>query len=185
MKLYANDKSRGLIVKRLLEVLEIDYDYVHVSFGAEMKTAEFKRLNPMGKVPVLVDGNVIVSETAAICIYLADKFSAKALAPSISDPLRGEYLKWMFFGAGPLDFAVCLKRLGLEKSTDNKGFLGFNSVSEIQVILEQHLRNNRYILGDQFSAVDIYLGTLVEWALRDNQFIDSKILKDYLSTALR
>ena len=111
LTLYTNTQSRGVVVDWLILDLGIEVERIEVAYGTEMKSPEFLKLNPFGKVPVLVDGDVVIYELDAICAYLADKFSEKGLAPALNDPKRGLYYRWLFFGAGP--FAAAWQHAGL------------------------------------------------------------------------
>src|SRR5690606_3509149 len=103
MKLYNNSQSRGMTLFPLLKELGIEdqIEQIHIPYE-KMHQAEYLKVNPMGKVPCLVDEGIVISEVAAIFTYLADKYMEKALAPALDDPKRGAYLKWMFFCHGPL-----------------------------------------------------------------------------------
>ncbi len=180
MKLYTNAKSRGQVISQLLRLLDVEYEEVSISFGKEMKSNEFLKLNPMGKIPVLVDGETVIYETGAICIYLCDKFPLKDMAPQIGSPNRGEYLRWMFFGAGPLDFSINLKRLKLD--SENKGFLGYSSLENIIDIIVSHLKRTPYFLGQELSVVDLYIGTLLKWGSIDGAIPKNEILSSYISS---
>jgi glutathione S-transferase len=94
MKLYNNPQSRGLTLLPLLKELQIEDQIEQVEIAYEdMHQQAYTQMNPMGKVPCLVDQEIVISEMAAIFIYLADKYSDKGLAPALDDPKRGAYLK--------------------------------------------------------------------------------------------
>ena len=99
LTLYTNTQSRGVVVDWLILDLGIEVERIEVAYGTEMKSPEFLKLNPFGKVPVLVDGDVVIYELDAICAYLADKFFEKGLAPALNDPKRGLYYRWLFWSA--------------------------------------------------------------------------------------
>ena len=103
MKLYNNAQSRGMTLFPLLKELGIaeQIDQIQIAYE-DMHKADYLNINPMGKVPCLVDQGIVISETAAIFTYLADKYIEKGLAPALDDPKRGAYLKWMFFCHGSL-----------------------------------------------------------------------------------
>jgi len=107
LQLYTNNFSRGVVVDWLLIELGIECERIEVAFQTEMKTPEYLKINPFGKVPVLVDGDVVVYELDAICAYLADKFADKGLAPALNDPKRGVYYRWLFFISGPWRLIKC------------------------------------------------------------------------------
>ncbi len=103
MKLYNNPQSRGLTLLPLLKELQIEDQIEQVEVSYEyMHQAEYLQINPIGKVPCLVDQEIVISEMAAIFIYLADKYSDQGLAPALDDPKRGAYLKWILFCHGIL-----------------------------------------------------------------------------------
>lgn len=95
LKLYTNNESRGVVIDWLLVELGVECERIEVAYRTEMKSPEYLKLNPFGKVPVLVDGDVVIYELGAICAYLADKFSDKGLAPALDDPKRGLYYRWL------------------------------------------------------------------------------------------
>ena len=104
--LYTNPQSRGRIIRWMLEELNVPYNVEVLQYGPEMKSAEFLALNPMGKVPVITHGDLVITEAAAICAYLADHFADKQLAPALDSPQRGSYYRWLFFAAGPVEQAI-------------------------------------------------------------------------------
>lgn len=130
MKLYTNAHSRGNTLPPLLKELDIEnqVDIIQVDYK-DLRNAEYLTLNPMAKVPFLVDGDSVISETPAIFAYLADKFIEKGFAPALNDPKRGEYLKWLFFCHGPLTEMMDFKSLNAspELAVQKKGSLSFGS----------------------------------------------------------
>ncbi|WAK02284.1 glutathione S-transferase family protein [Methylobacter sp. YRD-M1] len=162
---YTNPQSRGRIVHWLLEEIGLPYETVWLEFGPAMKSAEYLAVNPMGKVPALKHGSALVTETAAICAYLADRFPEKNLIPPPGHPARASYFRWMFFGAGPLAQAVAAKALGWEIPEGKSGFVGFGSYSATLDALEKALTPGPYICGEQFTAADVYIGSLLGWGM--------------------
>src|ERR1700754_3117752 len=106
---YANPMSRARIVRWMLEEVGEPYRTEILDYGTTMKAPAYLAINPMGKVPALKHGDTVVTEAAAICAYLADIFPAAGLAPAPTDPARGAYYRWMFFGAGPVEAATTNK----------------------------------------------------------------------------
>lgn len=98
---YTNPMSRGRIVRWMLEEVGQPYRTEVLAFGPGMKAPDYVAINPMGKVPAIRHGEVVVTEAGAICAYLADAFPAAGLAPPAGDRLRGPYYRWLFFAAGP------------------------------------------------------------------------------------
>ena len=158
--------SRARIVRFMLEEVGADYETVVLGYGAEMKTPEYLKLNPMGKVPTIRHGEVVVTEAAAICAYLADAFPAAGLAPKPGTPARGPYYRWLFFGAGPVEQAVtdAAREIGTGDMQE-QGRLGYGSLDRVLDTLEALLEGREWLLGGRFSAVDVYLGSQIAWGL--------------------
>src|SRR5271157_4599257 len=110
--LYTNPMSRGRIARWMLEEVGQPYQTEVLDYATTMKAMPYLAINPMGKVPALRHGDAVVTETAAICAYLADAFAQAALAPPPGDRLRAPYYRWMFFSAGPFEAAASNKVLG-------------------------------------------------------------------------
>src|SRR5262249_62357546 len=118
--------------------------------------AEFRAVNPMGKVPALADGEAKVAESAAICAYVAERYPEAGLAPPPGDPARGRYLHWLFFSAG------CVEPAYAQKFTNFKlpeGQAGWGSFDRVMDVLERALQPGPWLLGGRFSAADIMIGT--------------------------
>ena len=103
---YTNPMSRGRIVRWMLEEVGAPYETVVLDYASSMKAADYMAINPMGKVPAIRHGDVVVTECAAICAYLADAFPEAGLAPAAGSPDRADYYRWLFFAAGPVEAAV-------------------------------------------------------------------------------
>ena len=139
LTLYTNTQSRGVVVDWLILDLGIEVKRIEVAYGTEMKSPEFLKLNPFGKVPVLVDGDVVIYELDAICAYLADQFSEKGLAPALNDPKRGLYYRWLFFGAGPFAAASDNEHLNVQVAPEQKMFMGYGDYQDTYQALIQGL----------------------------------------------
>lgn len=165
LTLYTNPQSRGRIAHWMLEELGLPYETVWLEYGSDMKSARYLAVNPMGKVPAIQHGDVLVTEAAAICAYLADRFPEKNLIPPPNHPARAAYFRWMFFAAGPLEAAVTAKALGWQVPEGKSAFVGFGSYGETLNTLEKALQPGPYICGDQFTAADVYVGAQLGWGL--------------------
>ncbi|WP_442768301.1 glutathione S-transferase family protein [Acinetobacter bohemicus] len=169
MKLYNNAQSRGMTLFPLLKELGIaeQIDQIQIAYE-DMHKADYLNINPMGKVPCLVDQGVVISETAAIFTYLADKYIEKGLAPALDDPKRGAYLKWMFFCHGPLTEYMDLRSLEVsnERIEQKKRGLAFGDQETLFAFLKQGMQQaNPYLLGEKISAADLYLGYWLVFAI--------------------
>lgn len=162
---YTNPMSRGRIVRWMLEEVGVPYRTVVLDYGTTMKLPEYLAINPMGKVPAITHRSVTVTETAAVCAYLADAFPQAGLAPEPGDAQRGTYYRWLFFAAGPVEAAGSAKSLGLLAPPDKKGQVGYGSFEDTVDALESAVREGPYILGDRFSAADVYVGSQIGWGL--------------------
>jgi glutathione S-transferase len=150
----------------MLEELGVEYRTVVQEYGKSMKSPEYLALNPMGKVPALEHRGIVVTEAAAICAYLADAFPQAGLAPAVDDPLRGPYLRWMFFAAGPVEAAVTANALGQLPPPEKAGFVGYGSYDQTMATLEQAAASaSPWLLGERFSAADVYVGSQVDFGL--------------------
>ena len=161
---YTNPMSRGRIARWMLEEVGRPYRTVLLDFGPAMQAPEYRRLNPMGKVPTIVHGETVVTECAAICAYLADAFPERGLAP---DPARrGAYYRWLFFAAGPLEAAVTNQALGVEVPEERRRMVGYGAYPRVIDALETAVSGGGYIAGERFSAADVYVGAQIGWGLR-------------------
>lgn len=163
---YTNPMSRGRIARWMLEEVGRPYRTVVLDFGTTMKAPEYLAVNPMGKVPAVTWRGVTVTECAAICAWLADACPEAGLAPAFDDPARGTYLRWLFFTAGPVEAAVTAKALNLLAPADKAGMAGYGSFEQVVDALESALSPGPWILGDRFSAADVYVGSQIMWGLQ-------------------
>jgi glutathione S-transferase len=160
---YTNPMSRGAIVRWMLEEVGAPYETVLLDYGTTMKAPEYLAINPMGKVPAIKHGDLVVTEGAAICAYLADAFPEAGLAPAPGSKERGPYYRWMFYGAGPVEAAIIDKALGLEVPDDKKMMVGYGSYDTVVDVLDRHFAENEWAAGGRFSAADVYLGSQIVW----------------------
>lgn len=163
--LYTNPMSRGRIARWMLEETGKPYRTEIVAYGPDMKGGAYRALNPMGKVPTLVHGGTVVTETAAICTYLADIFPDAGLIPAVGSRERGEFYRWMFFGAGPVEQSIVNNTFGFELPEGGSGRAGYGSYELVMNTLDNLLDDREFILGERFSAADVYLGSQIAFGL--------------------
>jgi glutathione S-transferase len=163
---YTNPQSRGRIVRWMLEEVGQPYRTELLGYADSMKAPAYLAVNPMGKVPAIKHGDTVVTEAGAICAYLADAFPEKGLAPPLGDRRRGPYFRWMFFAAGPLEAAVTDKTLGVTVPAERKPMVGYGNFDDAINGAEQALKAGDYILGDRFSAADVYFGSAIGFYLQ-------------------
>lgn len=163
---YTNPMSRGQIVHWMLEEAGAPYEMKILDFDKrEHKSPEYLAINPMGKVPAIVHRGVIVTEVAAICAYVADAFPGAGLAPALGDAARGMYYRWLFFGAGCVEPAVVDKAFS-RPPIERTGAVGYGTYEDTMNALESALTPGPFILGDRFSAADVYVGAQIVWGMR-------------------
>ncbi len=162
---YTHPQSRGRVVRWMLEELGRPYRTELLDYGTTMKAPAYLAINPMGKVPAIRHGDTVVTEAAAICAYLADAVPEAGLAPPPGDPLRGPYYRWLFFAAGPLEAAASNKALGLEVPEGRERMMGYGSYADVMNALEPLVGGGDYLVGDSFSAADLYLGAQLGWGM--------------------
>ena len=163
---YTHPMSRGRVARWMLEEVGEPYDTVLLDYGTSMKGADYLAINPMGKVPAIKHGDTIVTETAAICAYLADAFPKAGLAPPPGDPARGPYYRWMFFTAGPVEAAITDKALKAEVGEEQEEPWSAMAASRRRsTISNAAIKPGPYILGDRFSAADVYVGSQIGWGM--------------------
>ena len=163
---FTNPMSRGQIVRWALHEVDADYEQVLVDWAD--KPAAFIAANPMGKVPTLIHhsafGDQVVTESAAICAYLAQVQPQAGLLPRETE--LASYLRWMFFAAGPLEQAILAHTLGFEPEDERQqAVAGFGSFERTLDTLEGHLKDHTFVCGDRFTMADVYVGSHVDWGL--------------------
>jgi glutathione S-transferase len=160
---YTNPQSRGQIVRWMLEEVGASYDTVLLDYGTSMKAPDYLAINPMGKVPAIKHGDRVVTESAAICAYLADAFPEAGLAPAPGD--RAEYYRWMFFAAGPVEAAFSNKAMGWVAPPEREVMFGYGNFDRAINALETAVVGKAFIANGKFSAADIYVGSVIDFML--------------------
>jgi len=163
--LYTNPMSRGRIARWMLEETGQPYKTEILDYASTMKAPAYLSINPMGKVPALRHGDVVVTETAAICAYLADAFPQAALAPPPGDRLRGPYYRWLFFAAGPVEASISNKALGFVVPQERERMIGYGRIEHVMRALEGAVSRRNYLVGDTFTAADVYVGSAIGYGL--------------------
>lgn len=130
----------------------------------ENRLPGYLAVNPMGKVPALRHGDVVVTEAAAICAYLADSYPSPRLAPLPDDRLRGPYLRWMFFGPSCLEPAI-LDRAYPRAAEAPRGATGYGDLDAVIAVLADAVRGRATIVGDRFTAADVVIGSGLRWGM--------------------
>ena len=184
LTLYTNPHSRGTNVRWMLEECGADYDTVAVRFGADMKAPAYRAINPMGKVPALTHGDTILPETVAILTWLAERYPAKALIPAAGSDARGEYYRWLCF-ALHLEYAAVDRMRAIENSAELRTAIGYGDFDTAFAVLKARLRGREYLIGDRFSALDLYYSGLLQWLIQRAQVLPAEsVYLDYMNRHL-
>ncbi|HEY5711594.1 MAG TPA: glutathione S-transferase family protein [Allosphingosinicella sp.] len=177
---YTHPMSRGRVIRWMLEEVGAPYETVLLDYNESMKGADYLAVNPMGKVPAIRHGDQVVTETAAICAYLADAFPEAGLAPPHGHRKRAPYYRWLFFASGPVEAAVTNKALDVSFGVEKKAFVGYGSFEEAIDNLERALTPGPYICGDQFTAADLYVGSQIGFFMQFGSIDKRPSFEDYV-----
>ena len=184
LTLYTNPHSRGTNVRWMLEECGADYDTVGVRFGAEMKAPAYRAINPMGKVPALAHGDTILTETAAILTWLAERYPEKALIPEAGSDARGEYYRWLCF-ALHLEYAAVDRMRTIENSAELRTAIGYGDFDTAFAVLKARLQDRAHIVGEHFTALDLYYSGLLQWLIQHAQVLPAEsVYLDYMNRHL-
>ena len=172
MKLYWSPRSRSFTAIWLMEETGQPYERVltDITSGAQ-KTPEYLAINPMGKVPALKDGDATMAEAAAICAYVAERYPEAKLAPALGDPLRAKYLYWLFFAPGCIEPAMVQIATKIEM---NSVAAGWGDAQRVYDVLDNALEKGPWILGENFSAADIAIGSALNFSVRLFKMVPSR-----------
>lgn len=162
--LHHHPFSRASTVVWMLEELGVEYElrFVDIMKGAH-KAPELVALNPMGKLPILVDGGVVVTESAAIGLYLADRYSLGRLAPAPDDPARGTYLRWALFAPSVIEPGSLAKTSSWTFKPSQAGWGDYEAMLRA---MESAIEGRDYVLGERFSMADVIFGGTIRFMLR-------------------
>lgn len=178
MKVFWAPQTRSTRALWMLEEAGIDYDMELVDIrGSDRKDSdEFLAASPMGKVPAIVDGEVAMSESAAICLYVGDRYGSGSLAPVLNDPLRGKYLYWITYTPAVVEPAMAEK---FSDSEPNRGSHGWGDFEQMIRVFDEGLEGKDWILGDRFTAADVMLGSSAVFLRMFEMLPDTKNIAAY------
>jgi glutathione S-transferase len=164
LTLYHISPSRSSITLWMLEEIGEPYDIHLLSMKrGENREPAYLAINPMGKVPALKHKDVVITEAAAICLYLADAFPNASLTVPIGDPHRGPFLKWLFFGPSCIEPAI-MDRAYKRAEEAPRTALGYGDFDTTMDVVAKAVERGPYILGEQFTAADVLIGSTLRWA---------------------
>ena len=162
---YHNPQSRSQMVRWMIEEAGAPHRVVPIDFAKnEHKAPACLALNPMGKLPTIEHRGTVVTETAAIIAYLADTFPQAGLVPAPGEAARGAYYRWLFFGAGCFEPAL-LDKMMKRPEVERKSAVGWGSYDDVLATLKKALATGPYLLGEKFTAADLYIGSELNFAV--------------------
>ena len=178
--LYHAHPSRASMTLLLLEELGAPYEIVRLDIKAgDQLKPDYLAVNPMGKVPAIRHRGAVVTETAAIFIYLADAFASAGLAPALDDPARGPYLRWIVFYAAAFEPAMVDRARKLNPGP--RPMSPYGDLASVERAVEAMLTPGPYILGDRFSAADVLWGAALTWMTAFGMAPTSDKVKAYIA----
>lgn len=171
--------SRSGGVFWLLEELGVKYQTRLVDFrGSEGAPESYREIQAHKKVPAIVHKGVVITERAAICVYLADAFPQAGLAPALTDPARGPYLSALVYCDAVVDPCIAIHHLGGDYPAAN---VSFGAYEDVVNHLEKLLSKQPYAAGEHFTAADTQLGSGLNWTIQMQMFPDKPVFRDYLA----
>jgi glutathione S-transferase len=172
MKLYWAPQSRAATALWMMEETGQPYERVliDINTGAQ-KTPEYLAVNPMGKVPALQDGEATLAEVPAICAYVAERYPQTKLAPPVGDPRRAKYLHWLFFSSACIESAIVQIFTKLEIPTRTAGW---GDATQVFDVLDKALEKGPWLLGDDFFACDVVIGSGLNFAVRQFKMVPAR-----------
>ena len=185
MKLYEFAPTRSIRARWILQELAVDFEAVSVNLPAgEHRNPEFLELNPAGKVPVLVDGDLVLTESVAIVLYLAEKYRDRGFLPTDLDS-RAELYRWVLFAVTELEQPLWRiakhtalypeqDRLPADVALARRDFLPMAS------IIEQHMKDRTYVVGERVTAADFVVAYTLDWAGEVQLLGHCPALRNYL-----
>jgi glutathione S-transferase len=181
--LYHWPQSRAAGVRILLEELGADYDVqvMNLQTGVQ-RQADYLAINPMGKVPAIRHGEVLVTEQAAIYMYLAELYPEAGLSPAVGDPLRGPYLRWMvFYGSC---FEPALIDRALKRDAPPIAMSPYGNADMVMKTVTDQLAKGPYILGERFTAADVLWAAALNWATMFKLAPEDAVIPAYIERIL-
>ena len=160
---YTNPQSRGRIVRWMLEEVGQPYETEIILYD-QLKSEPYLAVNPMGKVPAIKHRGHVVTECAAICMYLADVFPEAMLGPRADE--KADYYRWFFYAAGPSEAAITNRAQGWEVPADKERMFGYGNTDRVIAVLDELFTLRKFVCGDRFTAADVYVGSQIMFPMQ-------------------
>ncbi len=164
LTLFHAAQSRSASALWMLEEIGEPYDIKIYRFDdGSLRTPEYLAINPMGKVPAIKHGDAVITESAAICCYLADEFPKAKMNIPVGDLRRGPYLKWLFYGPSCFEPAIIDKML--KREPGDRGAIGWGNIDLVLDTISKAIETGPFLFGDQFTAADLIIGGGLRWGM--------------------
>jgi glutathione S-transferase len=160
---YTNPQSRGRIVRWMLEEIGQPYETEVIPYD-QMKSERYLAVHPLGKVPAIKHRGHVLTECAAICVYLADVFPEPGLGPREEE--KADYYRWLFYAAGPLEAAISNQAMGWQVPPERERMFGYGNFERAIAAVDELLSLSDYVCGNRFTAADVYLGSQIMFPLQ-------------------
>ena len=178
--LFHSPQSRSAGALILLEELGADYELHVLNLKkGEQRRADYLAINPMGKVPAIVHDGALVTEQGAVYAYLADLYPEAGLTPAIGDPLRGPYLRWLFYYGSSFEPALIDKSLKREPAPASTSPYG--DYETMLKTLTDQLATGPFLLGERFTAADVLWGTALRWTTMFKLVPETPVVTGYIA----
>jgi len=180
MKHYYNPMSRAISTDWMLKELDVQHEQILIDFRTDNdELRDFKKINPMAKVPALIDCDRVITEVAAICAYLADKFLEKGLAPEPGSLERADYYRYLFVAGNTIEPAFTLEASGVQHP--NPMSAGWGDMTRVLLTIESMTPTNDWALGEKFTAADVVFGGLLDSFVTFNLIKASPKVESYIA----
>ncbi|ANH71830.1 glutathione S-transferase, N-terminal domain protein [Ralstonia insidiosa] len=181
--LYHSPRSRSRGVRMLLEELGADYELRPFDLTTgQHHTPEFLAINPLGKVPTLRHGDVVVTEQAAVYMYAAELYPEAGLSPAVGDPLRGAYLRWMVFYGACFEPAVVDR--SMNRPSANYSMSPYGDFDTVISTINAQLAKGPYLLGERFTAADVLWGAALDWITKFKLMPETPVVRAYIDRVM-
>jgi glutathione S-transferase len=181
--IFHNPHSRAAMTRALLEELGAEYEPCVLDFRRnEQLSPEYLAINPMGKVPAIRHDGVVVTETVAIYIYLADLYRDAGLAPALDDPDRGTYLRWLVFYAACFEPAIGDRAMKREPAPRTQS--PYADYATTVAAITGALQPGPWLLGERFSAADVLWGNALRWVTGFGMVEATPVIADYIQRVM-
>jgi len=181
VKLYYWPNTRAFTALWTMEELGEPYEIVRVNIRSpEHPTTAYRAINPMGKLPGLQDGECAMGETAAVLLYVAEKYPSKGFAPAPSDPRRGRFLQWLVFPSTTMEPVMVERRMGTKPTSSTSGWGDYDRA---MAALESAIKPDAWLTGPQFTAADLFIAAHLRFGMQFGMIDKRQVFVEFADRA--